>query len=194
MVWQNIPSQLAKENKKFMYGSLKSGARAKDFELAIQWLSDAGILVKNCRVTKPEIPLTAFEELAVFKLYLADVGLLAAMCDIPVQTLIQGNDLFLQFKGALTEQFVMQQLQVTELDKITYWTNERSTSKVDFVVQKAGRVIPIEVKAEINVKAKSFKFFCDKYKPDIALRFSLKDYKEESWMTNVPLYAVEYAL
>lgn len=192
MVWQNIPMQLAKENKKFMYGSLKTGGRAKDFELAIQWLLDAGILLKNARVTKPEMPINAFEELSVFKLFTIDVGLLAAMCNIPIQTLIKGNDLFLQFKGALTEQYVMQQLHSIEPEKIAYWTNERSTSEVDFIVQNNGQIIPIEVKAEINVKSKSFKFFCEKYNPDLALRFSLKGYKEETWMTNIPLYGIEF--
>lgn len=194
MVWQNISLQLAKENKKFMYGSLKSGGRAKDFELAIQWLTDAGLLLKNTRITKPELPLTAYEELSVFKLFLVDVGLLVAMGDIPALAMIQGNDLFLQFKGALTEQYVMQQLYAKGLDKITYWTNERSTNEVDFVIQNRGHITPIEVKAEIKVKSKSFWFFCEKYKPEQALRFSLRDYKEENWMTNIPLYAIEYAL
>lgn len=194
MVWQNISLQLAKENKKFMYGSLKSGGRAKDFELAIQWLTDAGLLLKNTRITKPELPLIAYEELSVFKLFLVDVGLLVAMGDIPALAMIQGNDLFLQFKGALTEQYVMQQLYAKGLDKITYWTNERSTNEVDFVIQNRGHITPIEVKAEIKVKSKSFWFFCEKYKPEQALRFSLRDYKEENWMTNIPLYAIEYAL
>ncbi len=194
MVWQNVPSQLAKENKKFMYGSLKSGARAKDFELAIQWLLDAGLLLKIARITKPEVPLIAFEELSVFKLFLVDVGLLTAMSDIPVKSLIEGNNLFHQFKGALTEQYVMQQLIASEPEKISYWTNERSTNEVDFVVQKSGNIIPIEVKAEINVKSKSFRFFCEKYKPGQALRLSLREYKDDPWMTNIPLYAVEYAL
>jgi predicted AAA+ superfamily ATPase len=194
MVWQSLAAQLAKENKKFIYGSLRPGARAKDFELAIQWLADAGLVLKNCRVSKPELPLTAFEEMSVFKLYLVDVGLLSAMCDLPIETMIQGNDLFLQYKGALTEQFVFQQLRASEVDKIAYWTNDRSTNEVDFIVQKAGRIIPIEVKAEINLRARSFKFFCEKYQPQTALRFSTKDYKEESWMINLPLYTVEYAL
>lgn len=193
MVWQNIPMQLAKENKKFMYGSLKTGGRAKDFEIAIQWLLDAGVLLKNARVTKPEMPLKAFEELSVFKLFLVDVGLLTALCDIPVQALIQGNHMFLQFKGALTEQYVIQQLHSMNLDKISYWTNERSTSEVDFIIQNNGQIIPIEVKAEVNVKSKSFRFFYDKYNPDVAIRLSLKDYKEEGWMTNIPLYSVEFA-
>ncbi len=194
MVWQSVAAQLAKENKKFIYGSLRPGARAKDFELAIQWLADAGLVHKTCRVSKPELPLTAFEELSVFKLYVVDVGLLSAMCDLPLETMIQGNDLFLQYKGALTEQFVFQQLWASDVEKIAYWTNDRSTSEVDFIVQREGRIIPIEVKAEVNVRARSFKFFCEKYKPQTALRFSMKDYKEESWMINLPLFTVEYAL
>lgn len=179
MVWQSLAAQLAKENKKFIYGSLRPGARAKDFELAIQWLADAGLVHKTCRVSKPELPLTAFEELSVFKLYLVDVGLLAAICDLPLETMIQGNDLFLQYKGALTEQFVSQQLCSSDVEKIAYWTNDRSTSEVDFIVQKEGRIIPIEVKAEVNLRARSFKFFCEKYQPQTALRFSMKDYKKE---------------
>lgn len=194
LVWQSLSAQLAKENKKFIYGSLRPGARAKDFELVIQWLADAGLVHKTCRVSKPELPLNAFEELSVFKLYLVDVGLLSAMCDLPLDTMIKGNDMFLQYKGALTEQYVFQQLHASDAERITYWTNERSTNEVDFIIQKEGRVIPIEVKAEVNVKARSFRFFCEKYNPQIALRFSMKDYREESWMTNLPLYTVEYAL
>ena len=194
LVWQSLAAQLAKENKKFVYGSLKTGARAKDFELAIQWLVDAGLVYKICRVSKPELPLTAFEELSIFKLYVVDLGLLSAMCDLPLETMIQGSDLFLQYKGSLTEQFVFQQLNASDSLKIAYWTNERSTNEVDFIVQREGRIIPMEVKAEVNVKARSFRFFCEKYKPQTALRFSMKDYKEESWMTNLPLYTVEYAL
>jgi uncharacterized protein len=192
MVWQSIPAQLAKENKKFVYGKVRKGGRSKDFELAIQWLCDAGLLLRNNRITKPEMPLNAFEEMSVFKLYLLDVGLLSAMCGLQAQTLIEGNELFLQYKGALTEQFVMQQLSGLNLHRITYWTNDKSTSEVDFVIQRGNDLIPIEVKAEVNVKAKSFSFFVDKYNLKTAIRFSLRDYKQESWMTNIPLYAVEH--
>lgn len=193
MVWQSLAAQLAKENKKFLYGSLKTGGRAKEFELAIQWLIDAGLVIKSCRITKPELPLVAFEELSVFKLFLVDVGLLSAMCALPPDSLIKGNELFLQFKGALTEQYAHQQLRTLEPGKIAYWTNDRSTNEVDFIVQKAGKVIPIEVKAETNVRSRSFRFFYDKYQPQTALRLSLKDFSEGSWMTNIPLYAVEYS-
>jgi predicted AAA+ superfamily ATPase len=192
MVWQSIPAQLAKENKKYIYGLLREGARAKDFELAIQWLIDAGLLKKINRITKPELPLTAFTDLSAFKLYLNDVGLLSAMVGLDSKSLIQGNELYLQFKGSLTEQFVAQQLQVKNDRIITYWTNERSTSEVDFVLQKEGEIIPIEVKAELNLKAKSFKLFCEKYKPNTAYRLSMADYKNEIWMENIPLYCIDW--
>lgn len=191
MVWQNIPAQLAKENKKFIYGIIKEGARAKEFELAIQWLVDCGLLLKCHRVTKPGIPLIAYQDLSAFKLYLHDVGLLAAMTGINVQTLIEGDSIFTEFKGALTEQYVMQQLRVESDRFISYWTNDRSTYEVDFVIQDKGKVLPIEVKSSTNLKAKSFQLFCDKYKPESAVRTSLSRYKEESWMTNLPLYAIE---
>lgn len=194
MVWQSIPAQLSKENKKFIYGVIREGARAKDFELAIQWLVDAGLLIKNNRISKPEMPLTAFEDFFAFKLYLHDIGLFSALCGIDSKTLIQGNELYLQFKGAITEQYVMQQLHLFNSLHITYWSNERSTSEVDFVIQYKGKIIPIEVKAEENLKSKSFKLFCETYKPEHAFRVSLANYKKESWMTNIPLFSIEFIL
>ena len=191
MVWQSIPSQLAKENKKFVYGVIREGARAKDFELAIQWLTDCGLLLKSHRVSKPGIPLAAYQDISVFKLFLHDVGLLGAMAGLNVRTIIEGDEIFTEFKGALTEQYVMQQLRLNSERYIGYWTNDRSTSEVDFVIQEEGEVIPIEVKSGENLKAKSFRSFCEKYKPSKAIRTSLSDYKEESWMANVPLYAIE---
>ncbi len=190
MVWQSIPSQLAKENKKFVYGVIRQGARAKDFELAIQWLTDCGLLLKSYRVSKPGIPIAAYQDISVFKLFLHDVGLLGAMAGLDARTIIEGDEIFTEFKGALTEQYVMQQLRLNSERYIGYWTNERSTSEVDFVIQEEGEVFPIEVKSGENLKARSFKFFCEKYKPSNAIRTSLSDYKEESWMTNVPLYAI----
>lgn len=191
MVWQSIPSQLAKENKKFVYGVIREGARAKDFELAIQWLTDCGLLLKSHRVSKPGIPLAAYQDISVFKLFLHDVGLLGAMAGLNVRTIIEGDEIFTEFKGALTEQYVMQQLRLDSERYIGYWTNDRSTSEVDFVIQEEGEVIPIEVKSGENLKAKSFRLFCEKYKPSKAIRTSLTDYKEESWMENVPLYAID---
>jgi len=190
MVWQNIPAQLAKENKKFVYGVMKEGARAKDFELAIQWLVDSGILLKNYRISKPEMPLIAYQDFSAFKLFFNDVGLLAAKSKLDLKTIVLGNDVFTEFKGAFTEQFVMQQLKAAELDYIGYWTNERSTAKVDFVVQNKGEITPVEVKLAENTKAKSFKLFCEKFKPQTAIRSSLLNYRNEEWMTNVPLYII----
>lgn len=191
MVWQSMPAQLAKENKKFVYGVIKEGARAKEFELAMQWLIDCGLLLKCDRVSKPAVPLSAYKDLSAFKLFLHDVGLLGAMAGLDVRTIIEGNSIFTEFKGALTEQYIMQQLRLSDERYIGYWTNERSTSEVDFVIQEEGKIIPIEVKSGENLKAKSFKLFCEKYKPETAIRASLSDYGKEPWMTNVPLYAME---
>ena len=186
MVWQSIPSQLAKENKKFIYGVIREGARAKDFELAIQWLVDCGLLLKSHRVSKPGMPLVAYQDISVFKLFLHDVGLLVAMTGLDLRVITEGNKIFTEFKGALTEQYVMQQLRLERERYICYWTNDRSTSEVDFIIQERGDIIPIEVKSGENLKARSFKLFCEKYKPEKAIRTSLSDYKEESWMTNIP--------
>ena len=190
MVWQNIPAQLSKENKKFIYGAMKEGARAKDFELAIQWLVDSGILLKSYRISKPKMPLIAYQDFSAFKLFFNDVGLLGAKSSLDTKTIVLGNNIYTEFKGALTEQFVMQQLKAAKIDYIGYWTNERSTSEVDFVIQHNGDIIPVEVKASENTKAKSFKLFCEKYNPQTAIRASLSNYRKEDWMTNVPLYII----
>lgn len=190
MVWESIPAQLAKENKKFIYGVVSEGARAKDFELAIMWLVECGLLLKSHRISKPYMPLIAYQDTAVFKLFLVDVGLLSAMSHLDSKTLIMGDAVFTEFKGAQTEQFVMQELIAAGQDYIGYWTNEKSTAEVDFIVQKEGEIFPIEVKAETNVRAKSFKLFCEKYHPAQAYRSSLLPYQPEEWMTNLPLYGI----
>jgi len=190
MVWKSIPSQLGKENKKFIYGILKEGARAKEFELAIQWLLDCGLLYRCFRITKPYMPLSAYLDLSSFKLFHNDVGLLAAMAKLPLKTILDGNAIFTEFKGALTEQFVIQQLLFHEENDVYYWANENSTVEVDFVIQNEEEIVPIEVKSGTNVKSFSFRFFCDKFKPTKAIRTSLAEYKQEEWMTNVPLYAI----
>ena len=190
MVWNSIPAQLGKENKKFIYGVMREGARAKEFEMVIQWLVSSGLLLKTYKISKPAMPLIAYQDLFTFKLYVHDIGLLSAMANLDIQTLVDGNTLFTEFKGALTEQFVMQQLISSEIDHIAYWTNDKSTSEVDFVIQHKGEIFPIEVKAAENLKAKSFKFFCEKYHPKEAIRTSLSDYRKESWLTNVPLYII----
>lgn len=191
-IWQSIPSQLAKENKKFMYGIIREGARAKDFELGIQWLVECGLLLPCHRVKEPRLPLVAYQELSIFKLFLLDTGLLSAMAGLNQQTLLHGNDIFTEYKGALTEQYVMQQLHSLHLDYVGYWTNDRSTAEVDFLIQTQGIVIPIEVKAEENLRAKSFRLFCEKYNPSDAIRSSMRPYKKEDWMTNIPLFGITH--
>ena len=190
MLWNSIPAQLAKENKKFIYGAVKLGSRAKDFELALSWLIDCGLVHKVCRASKPGIPLKVYEDYGTFKLFIADVGLLGAMGDIDVKTLIEGNVIFEEFKGALTEQYVLQQLLTIPDLAIYYWSAERSSSEIDFLVQSIGEVIPIEVKAEENLQAKSLKTFCQKYAPTTPIRTSMSDFRKEDWLTNLPLYAI----
>ncbi|MEQ1625128.1 MAG: ATP-binding protein [Sediminibacterium sp.] len=189
MVWQSITAQLAKENSKFLYSSLRTGARAKDFELALAWLGDAGLVHKVTRISKPNIPLSAYEDLNDFKLYLHDTGLLCAMGNIDAKTILQNNELFQEFKGALTEQFCLQQLKSLGI-KLYYWTIPQSMAEVDFVIQLKDQVIPIEVKASENLMAKSLKIYATKFKPGTCWRFSLSDYRAEEWLTNIPLYAI----
>lgn len=190
MVWDGIPSQLAKENKKFIYSVLREGARAKDFELAIQWLTDCGLCCKVGRITKGGILLKAYRDIPAFKLYLVDVGLLSAMTDLDARTLLIGNAIFTEFKGALTEQFVCQQL-LAELDTVPYyWSAESSTGEVDFVLQHNGQVIPLEVKAEENLNAKSLKSFVNTYKLPYGIRTSMSDFRQQEKLVNLPLYAV----
>jgi predicted AAA+ superfamily ATPase len=190
MLWNIIPSQLAKENKKFIYGAIKSGARAKDYELAMAWLIDCGLVHQINRVSKPAIPLKAYEDFNAFKLFLVDVGLLAAMGNVDVKSLIDGNTLFQEFKGALTEQYVLQQLLVNQNLSIYYWAAENATAEIDFLIQNEGKIIPIEVKAEENLKAKSLKLFFDKFEVEKAVRTSMSDHREEDWLINLPLYAI----
>ena len=193
MVWNSLPSQLARENKKFVYGAVKSGARAKDFELALQWLVDAGLVIKVNRTKSGMLPLKAYEDMAAFKLFALDVGLLCAQNKTQVETLVRGNELFSTFKGALTEQYVAQQLS-TFVDQLYYWSAENSSGEIDFLVQLHDKVTPIEVKAEENLKAKSLHVFTDKYSNLHGLRLSMSDYRKQDWMTNVPLYALSQHL
>lgn len=187
MVWNSIPSQLAKENRKFMYGALREGARAKDFELAIQWLEDAGLILKSYRVSKPDIPLIAYMEMNSFKMFMFDVGLLTAKVGLSARLLLEGSRIFEEFKGALTEQYVAQELHAAGYP-LYYFATARSTGKIDFMLQGDLDCVPIEVKAEQNLRARSLRAFCDKYKPGMAIRSSMSNYKQEDWLTNVPLY------
>lgn len=190
MVWNSIPMQLAKENKKFFFGKIKEGARAKDFELAIEWLLDCGLIKKVYKVMKPNMPLKAYMDFSSFKLYLLDVGLLGALSDLDAKTIIDGNLIFTEFKGALTEQYVLQQLIADTSYKPYYFTENKSEGEIDFIIQKGSQIVPIEVKAEENLKAKSLKVYCEKYQPAEAIRTSMSDYREQSWLTNIPLYCI----
>ena len=189
MVWQSIPSQLAKENRRFVYGALRKGARAKDFELAIQWLKDCGLVEEVIRLTKPALPLPAYAEDG-FKMFLLDVGLLGAMSNLDAETLLKGNRLFSEFKGALTEQYVAQELRAELGLNPFYWSAERATAEVDFVFQYGMELYPLEVKAEENLKAKSLKVYAEKYRPPVAVRCSMSDHRDEGWLINLPLYAL----
>lgn len=190
LVYNSIPAQLGKENRKFIYGHLRSGARSRDYEDAIQWLVDCGLVIRVPRVSKAGLPLSAYADLTAFKLFLNDVGLLSAMCDLDARTLLEGSQVFEEYKGSLTEQYILTQL-VSEL-KLNpfYYSEERSTAEIDFLVQLAGNVIPIEVKATENLQAKSLKVYAEKYKPNYVIRTSLSDYRKEDWLINLPLYAI----
>lgn len=193
MLWNSIPAQLARENRKFVYGLVKEGARAKDYELALLWLTDCGLLHMVRRVTAPSLPLKAYEDLKAFKLFLVDVGLLSCLTGLRQDVLLDGNRLFQEFKGALTEQYVLQQFKTVRGLNIYYWTADRGTAEVDFVIDNGNDVIPVEVKAETNLQAKSLKVYRDKFRPTLSIRTSMADYKKEDWLLNLPLWAVETA-
>ncbi len=194
MLWNSVPEQLAKENKKFIYGMIREGARAKEYELALSWLLDIGLVNKVCRVNKPAMPLKAYEQRNTFKLFMLDVGLMSAMVDMEARVLIDGNKTFTQFKGALTEQFVLQQMVSMEAFIPYYWTADKGNAEIDFVIQTNGRIVPIEVKAEINLQAKSLKVYIDKFCPDIAFRLSMSKFNKNNILYDLPLYAVSQLL
>lgn len=171
LVWNSIPMQLAKENKKYIYGQVREGARAKDFELAIQWLMDCGLIHKVQRIKKPDLPLNAY-------------------VDLDARVIIDGNRIFTEFKGALTEQYVLQQLIADLGVEAYYYSTEKSSGEIDFLLQGRSSILPLEVKAEENLRAKSLKAFCEKYHPAYAVRTSMSDYREQEWMTNIPLYNI----
>lgn len=189
-VLDSLPSQLSKENKKFIYGVIKSGARASEFELAIQWLIDAGIIHKVNRIKEARMPLKFYEDISAFKLFLLDLGLFACMCEVPASEILIGNNIFVEYKGAFAEQYVLQQL-VCQNVKPYYWSSEKTPSEIDFVIQKDNKIIPIEVKAEVNVKARSLRQFITN-NPDLkGVRYSMLGYIDQGWMENVPLYAID---
>ena len=191
MLWNSIPSQLARENKKFIYGLVREGGRAREYETAIMWLSDCGLVHKVSRVNAAGIPLKAYEDLKAFKLFIVDVGLLGCMTGLRQRTLLDGDDRFVEFKGALTEQYVCQQLKTIEDLGVYYYTNDRGSCEIDFVVDTGEQIVPIEVKAETNLRAKSLKTYRERFEPELSVRTSMADYKKEDWLLNLPLYAIE---
>lgn len=191
MLWNSIPSQLARENKKFIYGLVREGGRAREYETAIMWLSDCGLVHKVSRVNAAGIPLKAYEDLKAFKLFIVDVGLLGCMTGLRQRTLLDGDDLFVEFKGALTEQYVCQQLKTIEDLGVYYYTNDRGSCEIDFVVDNGEQIVPIEVKAETNLRAKSLKTYRERFEPELSVRTSMADYKKEDRLLNLPLYAIE---
>lgn len=190
MLWNSIPTQLAKENKKFVYGLVREGARAREYEVAITWLMDVGLVYKVERVKKPDFPLRAYQDFSAFKLFVLDVGLLGAMSRLNAKVILEGDRMFEEFKGALTEQYVLQQLIVHEENDIFYWSSEKGTGELDFLIQMDDKIVPIEVKAEENLQAKSLRSFVQKYDMKYAVRTSMSDYREQDWMVNYPLYDV----
>ncbi len=191
-VWNSIPTQLSRENRKFIYGTIRQGARAREYELALLWLEDSGLIRKVYRAVKPEIPLKAFQDNSAFKTFILDVGLLGALSQLDALTLLNDNQIFLQFKGALTEQYVFQQLISNNRFDPFYWSEENRTAEVDFLIQSKGNIFPIEVKAEENLRAKSLKVYQQRFNPIKGIRTSMADFRNEGWLANLPLYMVNH--
>lgn len=189
MLWNSIPAQLSKENRKFIYGIVKEGARAREYETALQWLFDGGLIHKVSNVTAARLPLKSYEDKSVFKIYVLDVGLLSAMSGLGQATILEGNRIFTEFKGALTEQYVLQELLLRHTPY--YYAKPNSQLEIDFLIQADDEIIPIEVKAEENLKAKSLRQFVNDNRTQTAYRLSMSNYRQETWMTNLPLYATE---
>lgn len=189
-LWNNIPTQLAKENKKFIYGLIKQGARAREYELALSWLIDCGLVYQVNRVNDCKVPLSAYQDFSAFKLYLLDVGLLCAMANIDATTIIDGNEIFVEFKGSLTEQFVLTELKTNTDVPIFYWSADKGIAEVDYIIQLGKNNIPIEVKSNENLQAKSLKSFVQKYDTKVNVRTSMANYRKEDWLINIPLYMI----
>lgn len=190
-IWNNFNTQLARENKKFIYGALKPSARATEYEDAINWLVDSGLMYKINRVNDCKIPLEGYIDYSAFKLYFIDVGLLSAKNDLNIQTILEGNKIFTEYKGSLTEQYVLGEIKSNYNIPINYWSNDAGQAEVDFIIQCENKVIPIEVKAEENLQAKSLKVLAEKYKTEYNVRTSMTDYRKENWLINIPLYCIE---
>ena len=190
LAWASIPRHLSRENKRFVFGQVRKGGRAADFEECLAWLEEAGLIHKVQRVDKPGLPLSAYTEQAIFKVFLLDIGLLGAMYELNPEAILAGSAVFTEFKGALTEQYVCQELIASCGFTPFYWSAENSTGEIDFLVQGGGKIYPIEVKAKENLKAKSLRAFAGKYDGVHARRFSMSGYRDQDWMRNVPLYAI----
>lgn len=190
LIWDNIPNRLMEENKKFVYKKVKEGARADYFEEALSWLKNTGLIYKVNRITKPALPVKAYEDTKAFKLFILDVGLLCAMTKLPAKTLIDGNKIFTEFNGALAEQYVLQQLKTVEDMEISYWINKNGNAEIDFVIQNEENVVPLEVKANTNIQAKSLKFYREKFNPKISVRTSLTDFEINNGLYNIPLFMI----
>jgi predicted AAA+ superfamily ATPase len=188
MIWNTIPLQLDKENKKFAYSYIQKGARAKDFELALEWLIDYGLIYKINRVSKPGIPLKAYQDSSAFKIFFLDIGLLSAMSELDAKSILEGNRIFEEFKGTLTEQYICQQLAAQKITPF-FWSATNSRGEIDFVFQSENKIVPLEVKATENLQSKSLKSFHEKYMSQNNIRLSMSDYREEDWLINLPLYA-----
>ena len=189
-IWASIPSQLAKENKKFIYKKVQKGGTASVFEIPLDWLENAKLVHRISRVSKPSLPLKAYENTGAFKLFLCDIGLLSAMSLLDAKTILEGDTLFTEFKGALTEQYVCQEMKLLENSRIAYWTNDSATAEMDFLLQLDSRVMPVEVKASVNLKAKSLKVYREKFRPETEIRTSLSEYRKTGNLYDIPLYAV----
>ncbi len=192
-VLSSLPSQLAKENKKFIYGVAKKGSRASDFELAIQWLVDAGLIYKVCRVSKIATPLKFYEDITAFKLFFLDVGLLCCMAKVPPTAMLVNNDSLAEYKGMVAEEYVAQQLFAAGMD-LYYWSNDKTPAELDFIIQLDDDVYPIEVKASTNVRGKSIAQFVKDNPDKKGIRFSLLGYKKQDWLINIPLYSISSVL
>lgn len=191
-LWDSIPRQLAKENKKFVYSEIENTkARVKEYDPALEWLKDSGLVYQIMRLSKPALPIKAYQEYNNFKLFLSDIGLLSAKSDLDIRTLLEGSKVFTEFKGSITEQFVLQELKAIQNIDIAYWANDAGRAEIDFVIQLDSQIIPVEVKAGINLKAKSLNVYKEKFNPDILVRTSLADYKKSDNLCDIPLYMIE---
>jgi predicted AAA+ superfamily ATPase len=190
LIWNSIPSQLARENRKFIYGLVKEGARAREFEVALQWLLDMDLVVKVFRISKPDVPLSAYQDINAFKLFMNDVGLLSTFSNLDMKSLLEGNQIFEEFKGALTEQYVFQELRSLKNLKPYYWSADKGMAKIDFIIENSSNVVPFEVKASYNLKAKSLRSYYDRYQPEKSIRTSMANFRDEGWLVNIPLYAI----